>query len=257
MTQVFDAAYAAYYDLLYKDKDYSGEAQFVRDLLSKHGIGAGKILELGCGTGKHAECLVRVGYDVHGVDLSPAMIESANARKPVEFLDRLKFEVGDVRTAKVDGEFDAVISLFHVASYQIHNEDIAAMFRTAATHLKAGGLFIFDCWYGPAVLTDRPTVRVKRMQGDTFDVLRIAEPAMHPNENVVDVNYTVQVTNKSDGRVTQFQETHRMRYLFAPEVRLFLELAGMRQVLMAEWLTGEVIGFDTWAATFVAVKGYK
>lgn len=256
MTRVFDA-YAAYYDLLYKDKDYFGEAQFVLDLLNKHGIGTGKILELGCGTGKHAEHLARLGYGVHGVDMSLAMVESANARKPAEFFDRLKFEVGDVRTAKVDGEFDAVISLFHVASYQIHNEDIAAMFRTAAAHLKAGGLFIFDCWYGPAVLTDRPTVRVKRMQGDTFDVLRLAEPAMHPNENVVDVNYTVQVTNKSDGRVTQFQETHRMRYLFAPEVQLFLELAGMRQVLMAEWLTGAVTGFDTWAATFVAVKGYK
>lgn len=257
MKRVFDA-YAAYYDLLYKDKDYVGESQFVRDLLNKHGVGvAGNILELGCGTGRHAEHLARLGYGVHGVDMSSAMIECANARKPPEFRDRLKFEVGDVRTAKVDGEFNAVISLFHVASYQTRNDDISAMFATAASHLKAGGLFIFDCWYGPAVLSDRPSVRLKRMQGDTFDVLRIAEPVMHPNENVVDVNYSVQVTRKSDGQVTQFQETHRMRYLFAPEVLLFLELSGMRQTLMVEWLTGSAIGFDTWGATFVAVKGNK
>jgi SAM-dependent methyltransferase len=256
MSRVFDA-YAAYYDLLYKDKDYVGEAQFIRDLLSKHGVGSGNILELGCGTGKHAEHLVRLGYGVHGVDMSPAMVDSANARKPAEFCDRLTFEVGDARTVKVAGEFNAVVSLFHVASYQTRNDDISAMFWTAASHLKVGGLFIFDCWYGPAVLTDRPTVRVKRIEGDTFDVLRIAEPAMHPNENVVDVNYTVQVTRKPDGQVSQFQETHRMRYLFAPEILLYLELSGMRQVSMVEWLTGAEAGFETWGVTFVAEKGDK
>ncbi|HEY2400385.1 MAG TPA: class I SAM-dependent methyltransferase, partial [Steroidobacteraceae bacterium] len=61
MTEVFDA-YAAYYDLLYRDKDYPGEARYVQSLLRRHGVSDGDLLELGCGTGRHAEQLVRLGF---------------------------------------------------------------------------------------------------------------------------------------------------------------------------------------------------
>jgi len=77
---------------------------------------------------------------------------------------------------------------------------------------------------------------------------------MHPNKNIVDVNYTVQVKQTGDERMTELHEKHPMRYLFAPEVELFLEQAGMRQVELAEWLTGKTTGFESWAATFVAIK---
>lgn len=251
MTKVFDA-YAAYYDLLYKDKEYAGEAEFVRSLLAQNGINSGSILELGCGTGKHAEHFARMGYTVHGVDISPAMVDMAHERKPAELADKLGFELGDVRTVRVGRQFDAVVSLFHVASYQATNDDLAAMFQTAAEHLKPGGVFLFDCWYGPAVLTDRPAVRVKRMQGNGIDVLRIAEPLMHPNENVVDVHYTVHVTSHADSRVKQLDETHRMRYLFAPELRYMLSEAGLRVLDEQEWMSGKGLDYGTWLATFVS-----
>jgi len=254
MSTVFDV-YAAYYDLLYQDKDYKAETNFVHDLLAKHGVPArGELLELGCGTGKHAEAFARLGYRLHGVDMSPAMVAAANARKPADIADQLEFALGDVRDVLVGKSFDAVISLFHVASYQTTNADLSAMFQTASEHLNTGGVFLFDCWYGPAVLTDRPVVRVKRMSNEAVEVLRIAEPEMYPNENIVDVNYTVHVKQKGEERVSELREKHRMRYLFAPEVELLLEQAGMRMVERMEWLTGKSTSFDSWAATFVAVK---
>ena len=51
---------------------------------------------------------------------------------------------------------------------------------TAAKHLKPNGVFIFDFWYGPGVLTDPPVVRLKRLENEEIEVLRIAEPVMHP-----------------------------------------------------------------------------
>lgn len=255
MTKVFDA-YAAYYDLLYRDKDYAGEAEYVRNMLAQHGVTSGSILELGCGTGKHAEHFAQMGYTVHGVDISPSMVELAKTRKSSDLTGKLSFEVGDVRTVRLGQQFDAVISLFHVASYQTTNEDLAAMFQTAATHLKPGGVFLFDFWYGPAVLTDRPAVRVKRMQGDGFDVLRIAEPVMHPNENVVDVHYTVHVTNHADSRLDQIDETHRMRYLFGPELRFMLLAAGLRVLDEQEWMSGKGLDYGTWLATFVSGRNF-
>ena len=195
MNKVFDA-YAAYYDLLYQDKNYHKEAKYILRLLEDNGISNGKILELGSGTGKHAEEFAKMGFSVHGIDLSPEMVQEANHRNNNNLEGQLYFEVGDVRNFEAGKKFDAVISLFHVISYQIKNEDILEMFKTAAKHLKSNGVFIFDFWYGPGVLTDPPEVRQKRLENKDIEVLRIAEPVMYPNENVVDVNYCVHIKQK-------------------------------------------------------------
>lgn len=253
MKPVFDA-YAAYYDLLYRDKDYQGEARYVRDLLSRHGVDSGRLLELGCGTGRHAEELARLGYAVHGIDSSPLMIEKARERLPSGAGSAARFEVGDVRTSRLGTQFDAVISLFHVASYQSSNQDLSAMFATAGAHLHEGGLFLFDCWYGPGVLTDPPAVRVRRLDDGPVRILRIAEPALHPNENLVDVNYTVLVMSDPAEPAAEIRETHRMRYLFLPELRAMLEGAGMRLVHAEEWLSGRQLSCESWQAVVIAQR---
>lgn len=253
MTRVFDA-YAAYYDLFYKDKDYAAESEYVRKLLAQHGVSGGEILELGCGTGQHAHHFARVGFTVRGVDISTRMVELADARKPSELADRLDFRVGDVRSVRLEKLFDAVISLFHVVSYQITNSDLAAMFKTAGIHLKPGGIFLFDCWYGPAVLADPPVVRVKRMKSERDQVLRIAEPQMFPNDNRVDVHYTVQVSRGAGAIPECIEETHQMRYLFRPELAALLSASGLALLEANEWMSGKPLGFDTWLATLVAVK---
>ena len=50
-------AYSKYYDLLYLDKDYIGEAKYVEKQLKNNGINKGDILEFGSGTGKHGRLL--------------------------------------------------------------------------------------------------------------------------------------------------------------------------------------------------------
>ena len=72
--------YARYYDLLYRDKDYLGETEFVERLIQRHSPGARRILELGCGTGIHAVMLAEKGYEVTGLDLSEGMLEVAAQR---------------------------------------------------------------------------------------------------------------------------------------------------------------------------------
>ena len=253
MTRVFDS-YAAYYDLLYADKNYASEVAYCLALLAENGVDGGSILDLGCGTGKHADQFARQGFSVHGVDFSELMIELAEQRKPTELADRLRFEVGDVRTARLGRQFDAVISLFHVASYQTSNQDLKAMFSTAAEHLKLGGVFIFDFWYGPAVLTDQPEVRQKRMENEEIKVLRIAEPMMYPNENLVDVKYTINVTRRDIEKPSVIKETHRMRYLFLPELEDMLMNSNLRMVRSAKWLTTEKLDLSSWQGLAVCCK---
>lgn len=247
-------AYARYYDLLYSDKDYAAEVQYVRQLIQSYAPGAHSILELGCGTGAHAALLAREGYSIHGVDLSPDMLERAEARlaeMPPEQASRLRFSQGDIRTVRINSRFDAVISLFDVISYQATNEDLRAAFATVKAHLRPGGVFVFDCWYGPAVLSDRPTMRVKRVEDEEVAVTRIAEPVLYPNDNCVDVNYQLFVRHKASGVVEELHECHRMRYLFMPEIEEFLAGAELKMVAAYKWMTNQEPGFDTWSVCLV------
>ncbi|MGK2961680.1 MAG: class I SAM-dependent DNA methyltransferase [Gemmatimonadaceae bacterium] len=250
------AGYSRYYDLLYRDKDYDGETLWVADLLRKHAPSAKSILEIGSGTGLHAAKLASLGYSVTGVDMSEGMLEAAEARR--EGLDpaiaeRLTFEKGDARSFRLETKFDAVISLFHVMSYQTTNADLAAAFATARAHLVPGGIFIFDCWYGPAVIRQWPAVTRKELSDDATHVRRIAEPVIHAGRNVVDVNYTVTVTDRLTGASEVLRETHNMRYLFTPEIELALGAAGMKLIESRGWLTAGEPDFNTWGACFIGL----
>lgn len=256
MTESF-GTYAKYYDLLYKDKDYAAEADYIHSLLQRFDLPPNaSILELGSGTGIHAKLLARMGYKVHGVERSKGMYEVASMlQKRAEAEESLggpTFALGDARSYRSNKYFDAVISLFHVISYQTSNCDLEAVFKTAKQHLRAGGIFIFDCWYGPAVLSQRPEIRVKELQSGGMELLRIATPIMHPNENRVDVNYHIIIKETASGTVEELRETHSMRYLFCPELEKMLADVGMRLIAAEEWMTGVELGVDTWGALFIA-----
>ena len=247
--------YAKYYDLLYRDKDYSAEVDFVYSIINQYCPNVETVLELGCGTGGHATSLAKKGLRIHGVDVSETMLDMAKDRHgemPEKERAQLTFQKGDARSLHLGKKFDVVLSLFHVVSYQTSNEDVLNTFKTAKEHLREGGIFLFDFWYGPGVLTERPEPREKKLSGEGIEVMRHAEPVMHANDNVVDVNYSIKVTELGTAKTESFSECHRMRYFFQPEIEYFLENAGLQLVNSGEWMTGGEPGFNSWAVYCVA-----
>jgi hypothetical protein len=182
------------------------------------------------------------------------MLERANARQAQllpEVAAQLSFSMGDVRSFRAGRRFDVVTALFHVVSYQVTYEDLAMTFATAADHLGPGGVFLFDCWHGPAVLRDPPVVRVKRLEDAATRVLRIAEPTMHDEENLVEVNYQVTVTDLASMQTEEICERHRLRYLFAPELMHGLRATGLEPVHFGEWMSDEAPSAFTWNVVMV------
>src|SRR5262249_11035666 len=174
--------YAKYYDLLYADKDYAAETAFVSEIIRRLAPGARTLLELGCGSARHALELVRSDFTVTGIDLSAQMIARAHeqiTQLPLELRGQIKLMQGDAT------RFDAVASLFHVINYQTTNDALNGIFRSARAALEADGIFIFDFWYGPAVLSEHPQVRIKRINIGELSLTRIAEPSLDINRNVV------------------------------------------------------------------------
>lgn len=243
-SSVFNA-YSRYYDLLYKDKDYVGETDYIQALLARYGITQGDLLEFGSGTGKHGCLLAERGYRVHGIERSADMVAQST------MVDGFTSQQGDICTVQLGRKFDAVLSLFHVVSYQISNSDVHAVFARAAEHLQSGGLFIFDFWYSPAVYSQQPVVRVKRMVDTLVEMTRLAEPVIYTNENRVDVNYTIYARDLASGDLQTLTETHPMRHFSLPEIDLLSQSNGFTRVNAEEFLTGKSAGADTWGVCVI------
>ncbi len=96
MTQVFDR-YSEYYQLLYRDKDYQGETDYVCRLLSAHGAGCKSIIEIGSGTGVHGGLFANAGYEVTGIELSDTMLAKA-CESPAARSGKASFLKGDARS---------------------------------------------------------------------------------------------------------------------------------------------------------------
>jgi SAM-dependent methyltransferase len=253
MSEVF-SDYGNYYDLLYADKDYGAESQYVVSKLRELQPGIRSVLEFGSGTGRHGRLMARAGFDMVGIERSPTMLaQSVGSRTEKDSVVPGTFTAveGDVRTRTVPGPFDAAIALFHVVSYQTTNDDVLMVFRNAARHLGAGGIFLFDVWYGPAVLTLRPENRIKRMANDQIRVTRIAEPRLLVESNCVEVNYDVFVEDIPTGRIRRLQEQHLMRYFTTPEIAWLAELVGFGVVAAEEWLTSNPPSTSTWGVCYV------
>ncbi len=243
--------YSYYYNAFYRDKDYGAEAKQVDLLLKKYGEKIERVINFGCGTGKHDVELCAMGYCCTGIDMSETMIGIAEENARREKL-KIDFSVADVRDYEPTEKYDAVISLFHVMSYQNDNEDILAAFRSARKALRREGLFLFDVWYGPGVLSDKPTVRVKEVEDERYRLVRIARPVMYDHRDVVDVCYEVLAINKETGGTEMLQEVHSMRYFFRPEVEFYLRASGFELVEHLDCNTLGATDYDSWTCYFVA-----
>ena len=164
----------------------------------------------------------------------------------------IDYEVADIRYYVPTEKYNAVVSLFHVMSYQNSNEDIISTFKSARNAVDVGGLFLFDSWYGPGVLTDRPSIRVKEVSNEEYHLIRIAQPSIHENENIVDVNYQLYVFDIDGVQYRKLEEVHHMRYFFLPEIKQYLNEARFELLEAVDCKGLGEPGFDSWTTYFIA-----
>lgn len=243
--------YAFYYNAFYHDKDYVAEARQIDTLLKKYGKNISKLINCGCGTGRHDIELAELGYHCTGIDISQLMVDIAKENIKNRNIS-VNFSVGDIRNYTPTEKYDAIISLFHVMSYQNSNDDILAAFRTARKALHKGNLFLFDVWYGPGVLSDKPRIRVKEVEYDKYKLIRIARPIMHDKTNIVDVCYEILCIDRESGKTKIINEVHNMRYYFRPEIEFYLKQTGFELVDNLDCTTLGETSYDSWTSYFVA-----
>lgn len=252
--QNYRERHAELYDIFYKDKPYPQESAFIHSCLSMFGKTGGKdILELACGTGSHAFELESLGYNVHGIDNSEAMLAQAK-RKARRKKSAVQFEVADMTALNFKWRFDGVISLFDSIGYVRTNENILRVMENVETLLKPGGVFIFEFWHAPAMLRHFDKTRTRHWATPEGKILRISETSLSPAHSLAEVKFQIYELNHN-GTFRSFEETQVNRYFSVGEMRLFVEAAGLRPV---KWFAGyqhdERITDETWHVVAVATK---
>lgn len=127
---------ARFYDLFYENKNYDKETNFLTSL-----IGTRKsILDVGCGTGRHMELLVKKGYKVSGIDLNEEMLDIAKIRTNGETF------IGNLLNFKLNKKYDAIISMFAVFNHLQNYEELEQGILNCYNHLHNDGIMIIDLY---------------------------------------------------------------------------------------------------------------
>lgn len=132
------------YEKLYANRDEQEAAKLV-DLLERilPLDECSKILDLGCGRGRHSISLNREGYDVTGIDLSEKAIETAREKAKNQNLSNIRFMVRDMRDPLPE-TFDAIVNLFTTFGYFYSDKENASVFDSVQNMLKPGSTFVLD-----------------------------------------------------------------------------------------------------------------
>ena len=101
----------------------------------------GAAVELGIGTGRIALPLAQRGVEVHGIDLSSAMVARLRA-KPGG--DRIPVAIGDFATARSEGAFSLAYLVFNTINNLVTQDAQVACFENVAAHLEPGGHFVIE-----------------------------------------------------------------------------------------------------------------
>jgi SAM-dependent methyltransferase len=254
VTLTFGDTYADAYDALYADKDYDQECDLIEAMARRFAVHGDKVLDLGSGTGRHAAVLARRGFRVTGIDLSSQMVAIARERIDGLGLSEVAFEVGDIRSATVDGgPFDIALLMFAVLGYQSSDDDVIRTLSNARAHLRTGGLLVFDVWNGQAVEAIGPSARAKTVHRDGETIVRRAQGTLQPERRMCVVDYEVERT-RGGVVVGAGSERHTMRYFFEPELRTLAERAGFEIVAAGAFPGLERPADDSeWNAGYVAL----
>jgi ubiquinone/menaquinone biosynthesis C-methylase UbiE len=240
---VYEGEYADLYDLFYAEKPYDHEVEFTDRLLRAHAQGPSKhLLDVACGTGRHAVRFAARGWDVTGVDRSGDMLRRARDRKGGS---TVTFVQQDMRELDVPfKEFDAAVCLFDSIGYGVTNDAIVATLSGVRRHLRPGGLFVAEFWHAPPMLRDYEPVRVRQWETPYGPVLRISRTSVDVVAQLARVEYSVYQL-RQDGTYGSWNEVHENRYFLIQEMDLLLHSSGFEPL---QWLAG----FDTEAQVDVS-----
>jgi ubiquinone/menaquinone biosynthesis C-methylase UbiE len=210
---------ARYYDVIYARKDYRGESAKLLRLIDRHARSDGRdLLEIACGTGRHAEHLKRE-FSVLATDVSNGMLKVA--RRNVR---GVAFRRADMMTLDLGRQFDAITCLFSSIAYVRTYANLGRTLRNFSRHLKPGGVVLIEPWFTESTYrAGAPQVSTAR--GRDLTITRSSIAKVQRNLSILDLRLRIAEKDKATRQVVDRHELG----MFEPDRFLnSMHIAGLR-----------------------------
>lgn len=183
-----------------------------------HGLRGRRLLDVGCGTGKSFLPMLERGWEVTACDISPAMLELAQAKAG----NAARLSVADMRKLPKFGEFDLVWSLDDAVNYLLSGDELAEALSGMSANLAPGGLLMFDVNTLQAYRTF--FAEEQRVERDGRQLIwRGQGSADAIPGSISEARFEVE----TNGGPEVETHVHRQRHFPEAEVRALLESAGL------------------------------
>ena len=228
--------FAAVYDALMDNIPYDAWADYLHGLLVEYDIASGILAELGCGTGNITERMADFGYDMIGIDNSPAMLDIANEKREQNHSSSL-YLCQDMREFELYGTVAAIVSLCDSVNYITEPEELTHVFSLVNNYLDPDGLFIFDFhtehYY-------RDVVAEATIAEDRDDISFIWDNYYDKDERINEYELTLFVRDEEQPQLyRKYQEEHFQRAYTLEQIRHMLTEAGLEYVTAYDDYTKE------------------
>ena len=208
---------ARLYDLLYSFKDYATASAELHAVIQRHNLGATRLLDVACGTGRHLEHLSRI-YAAEGLDLNEELLVQARRRCP-----NVPFHHANMIGFEIPGRFDVVACLFSAIAYVKTVENLFTTVRSMRQHLLPGGVLLIEPFFSPeafwtgtitANFVDEPEMKICWMYTSERSTDGLA---------LLDIHYMV---GEPTG-IETFREQHELGLFTDAEYRAAIEATGL------------------------------
>jgi cyclopropane fatty-acyl-phospholipid synthase-like methyltransferase len=198
--------------------------QFYLEEASKRG---GRVLELGCGSGRLTVLMAQNGIDIVGVDLSEPMLDAARGKARAEGVD-VQFVRADMRYLDLTGQFATILipgnSLLHLLTV----EELKQCLAGVRSHLAPGGRLVFDISkWDMSRYTRDPDRRYPAFTLEHPSAGEITVEEMAGYDAAAQVRHVVWYVSTAAARDLRRIE-YQLRVIFPQELLLLLETAGFR-----------------------------
>ncbi len=212
---------AKYYDLIYSNRDYNGEARFIATLTKKFKVKGKKILDVACGTASHSVFLKKMGYSITGLDINEEMLTIARKK-----LRNTRFIKADMRNFNFQEKFDIVICLFSSIHYNLSYKQLERTLKNFNKHLKDGGMIVFDMAFNKERWDEGHTLVESLKDKDLF-LVRCGLSTSKNNIGILQLAYTIM----KQGKLKFALERHKIKIFDSNRIKGLMEKLGFKAKL--------------------------
>lgn len=208
------------------------------------------VVDLGCGTGTLTGLMYKKGYDMIGVDSSPAMLEVAQNKRDDKGYEILYINQ-DMRDLDLYSTVGTVYSVCDSVNYLLKDEEVVRTFKLVEKFLYPGGLFMFDF---------NTVYKYEKVLGDTTiaenreDCAFIWENYCDEETHINEYDLSIFIEQDQPGIFKRFTENHFQRGYTLGQMHVFLQKAGLKVLFVRDSDTKEEPAYDSQRIFIVAKK---